>query len=165
MAPGLTPVAVEHAGNTTESVEEAREVMRLVADLLGRAYTGTKESSDGPVRAPPRPLPLRQADLIVVTPYNAQLALVREHLDRAGFPEVPVGTVDKFQGQEAAVAIVSLAASSAAVAPRGVEFLLLKNRRSTATCRAGDPPSTPKHEPPLGPVDHTKLGISLSLDT
>ena len=63
-------------------------------------------------RFPPRPL--RQRDLIVVTPYNAQLTVVRAALDEAGFPDVPVGTVDKFQGQEAAVAIVSLAASSAA---------------------------------------------------
>ncbi len=49
------------------------------------------------------------ATSIVVTPYSAQLALVRAALDEAGFPDVPVGTVDKFQGQEAAVAIVSLA--------------------------------------------------------
>lgn len=134
VAPGLTPMPVEHDGNTTESIEEAHEVVRLVADLLGRAYTGTRESPDGPVQAPPRPL--RQTDLIVVTPYNAQLALVRELLDRGGYSEVPVGTVDKFQGQEAAVAIVSLAASSATVAPRGVEFLLLKNRLNVAISRA-----------------------------
>ena len=63
-------------------------------------------------RGPARPL--RQRDIIVVTPYNAQLTVVRAALDEAGFPDVPVGTVDKFQGQEAAVAIVSLAASSAA---------------------------------------------------
>ena len=69
-------------------------------------------------------------------PYNAQLTLVRAALDAAGFTEVPVGTVDKFQGQEAAVAIVSLAASSAAAAPRGVEFLLLKNRLNVAISRA-----------------------------
>jgi len=71
-----------------------------------------------------------------VTPYNAQLTTVREALDKAGYPDVPVGTVDKFQGQEAAVAIVSLAASSAAAAPRGIEFLLLKNRLNVAVSRA-----------------------------
>ena len=83
-----------------------------------------------------RPDRCEQRDLIVVTPYNAQLTLVRTALDAAGFREVPVGTVDKFQGQEAAVAIVSLAASSAAAAPRGVEFLLLKNRLNVAISRA-----------------------------
>jgi superfamily I DNA and/or RNA helicase len=61
---------------------------------------------------------------------------VRAALDAAGYREVPVGTVDKFQGQEAAIAIVSLAASAAAAAPRGIEFLLLKNRLNVAISRA-----------------------------
>ncbi|MDQ0576774.1 TM0106 family RecB-like putative nuclease [Agromyces albus] len=85
---------------------------------------------------PTRSRPLAQRDLIVVTPYNAQLTVVRAALDEAGYHDVPVGTVDKFQGQEAAIAIVSLAASSAAAAPRGVEFLLLKNRLNVAISRA-----------------------------
>ncbi|MGR2752766.1 TM0106 family RecB-like putative nuclease [Agromyces arachidis] len=131
--PGLTPVPVAHEGNTTESAEEAEEVARIAGSLLGRAYVDASQGSDA-VGAEPRPL--TQSDLIVVTPYNAQLALVREALDRAGLREVPVGTVDKFQGQEAAVAIVSLAASSAAAAPRGIEFLLLKNRLNVAISRA-----------------------------
>lgn len=132
--PGLTPVPVEHEGNTTESVEEALEVVRIVRSVLGRSYTDTTDGAEGPTRAEARPL--AQADVIVVTPYNAQLTLVRAELDRAGYRDVPVGTVDKFQGQEAAVAIVSLAASSAAAAPRGVEFLLLKNRLNVAISRA-----------------------------
>jgi uncharacterized protein len=60
---------------------------------------------------------LTAADLIVVTPYNAQQVLVESVLADAGLGEIPVGTVDKFQGQEAAVAIVSLAASSGRDAP------------------------------------------------
>jgi uncharacterized protein len=72
----------------------------------------------------------------VVTPYNAQQVLVEEVLTAAGFAGVPVGTVDKFQGQEAAVAIVSLAASSGRDAPRGLEFLLLQNRLNVAVSRA-----------------------------
>lgn len=132
--PGLTAVPVAHEGNTTESAEEALEVVRIVASVLGRAYTDTTDGPDGP--APAEPHALEQSDVIVVTPYNAQLTLVREALDRAGYRDVPVGTVDKFQGQEAAIAIVSLAASSAAAAPRGVEFLLLKNRLNVAISRA-----------------------------
>ncbi|WP_353814772.1 TM0106 family RecB-like putative nuclease [Agromyces sp. SYSU T00266] len=132
--PGLTPVPIAHEGNTTESAEEAAEVVRIVGSLLGRAFTGIAHGDGEPVPATPRPL--EQGDVIVVTPYNAQLAVVRDALDRAGFTAVPVGTVDKFQGQEAAVAIVSLAASSAAAAPRGVEFLLLKNRLNVAISRA-----------------------------
>ena len=80
--------------------------------------------------------PLDQRDLIVVTPYNAQQVAVEEALASAGFPDVPVGTVDKFQGKEAAVAIVSLAASSGRDAPRGLEFLLLRNRLNVAISRA-----------------------------
>jgi len=129
VAPGLTPVPIEHTGNATTSPEEAAAVVRLVGELLGRGWIDATDSA-----APTRPL--QQRDLIVVTPYNAQLTLVRGALDAAGFMEVPVGTVDKFQGQEAAVAIVSLAASSAAAAPRGVEFLLLKNRLNVAISRA-----------------------------
>ena len=72
----------------------------------------------------------------MVTPYNAQQVAVEQALADAGFPDVPVGTVDRFQGQEAAVAIVSLAASSGRDAPRGLEFLLLRNRLNVAISRA-----------------------------
>ncbi|MFF2388088.1 TM0106 family RecB-like putative nuclease [Agromyces sp. NPDC058104] len=134
VAPGVTPVPVAHEGNSTYSPEEAESVVHLVRSLIGREWSDAADSSSGPVTAPPRAL--EQRDLIVVTPYNAQLATVREALDSAGLPDVPVGTVDKFQGQEAVVAIVSLAASSAHSAPRGLEFLLLKNRLNVAISRA-----------------------------
>lgn len=77
-----------------------------------------------------------QSDIIVVTPYNAQRQLVLDALADAGFPEVPVGTVDNFQGKEAVVSITSLAASSGRDAPRGPEFLLLQNRLNVAISRA-----------------------------
>ncbi|GAA1789919.1 TM0106 family RecB-like putative nuclease [Agromyces lapidis] len=134
VAPGVAPIPVVHEGNSTFSPEEAESVVHLVRSLVGREWTDAADSSTGPVTALPRPLD--QRDLIVVTPYNAQLGTVREALDAAGFTEVPVGTVDKFQGQEAVVAIVSLAASSASSAPRGLEFLLLKNRLNVAISRA-----------------------------
>jgi uncharacterized protein len=131
---GLHPIPVEHEGNATYSPEEAEVVVELVRSLMGREWADAEEGPGGNESCPTRQL--EQRDLIVVTPYNAQLATVREALDAAGFPEVPVGTVDKFQGQEAAVAIVSLAASSASAAPRGIEFLLLKNRLNVAISRA-----------------------------
>lgn len=134
VAPGVTPLPVVHEGNSTFSPEEAESVVHLVRSLIGREWTDADDSAAGPVAAAPRPL--EQRDLIVVTPYNAQLGTVRDALDVAGFTAVPVGTVDKFQGQEAVVAIVSLAASSAASAPRGLEFLLLKNRLNVAISRA-----------------------------
>lgn len=127
VAPGVTAVPLGHTGNATQSPEEAEVVVALVRDLLGRAWV----SGAGEM-----PRDLAQSDLIVVTPYNAQQVLVEEALAAAGFADVPVGTVDKFQGQEAAVAIVSLAASSGRDAPRGLEFLLLQNRLNVAVSRA-----------------------------
>lgn len=133
--PGLTPIALRHHGNATQSPEEAAEVARLVADLVGRTWTDVVVGSDDVgVPAPPRPLTAH--DIIVVTPYNAQQVAVEQALVAAGFPDVPVGTVDKFQGKEAVVAIVSLAASSGRDAPRGLEFLLLRNRLNVAISRA-----------------------------
>ncbi|WP_396427070.1 TM0106 family RecB-like putative nuclease [Leifsonia shinshuensis] len=126
--PGLHPVPVLHVGNSTASPEEARSVVELVDDLLGRSWNDPAAGRDDS--------PLGEDDIIVVTPYNAQLAEVRALLDAAGHRGVRVGTVDKFQGQEAAVAIVSLAASSAVDVPRGMSFLLMKNRLNVAISRA-----------------------------
>lgn len=163
--PGLVPIALRHHGNATQSLEEAAEVARLVTDLIGREWTDAATVPTAPPLAAPEasggvgpggasgasgrvgqdtegasvalpPRPLEQGDLIVVTPYNAQQVAVEAALAAAGYPDVPVGTVDKFQGKEAAVAIVSLAASSGRDAPRGLEFLLLRNRLNVAISRA-----------------------------
>ncbi|HPT94522.1 MAG TPA: TM0106 family RecB-like putative nuclease [Microbacteriaceae bacterium] len=133
--PGLHAIAVEHSGNATSSTEEADEVVRIAREVLGRAWTEVRVDGNGVAIAEPA-RPLEQSDIIVVTPYNAQLQCVRAALDAAGLHDVPVGTVDKFQGQEAAVAIMSLAASSAAEVPRGIEFLLMRNRLNVAISRA-----------------------------
>ncbi|WP_137843044.1 bifunctional RecB family nuclease/DEAD/DEAH box helicase [Microbacterium sp. 2FI] len=132
---GVHPVPVRHRGNTTQSLEEAGVVVRIVGDVIGRAWTDVRTDDDGTIE-PLSERPLVPADLIVVTPYNAQQVAVEEALAAAGFGAVRVGTVDKFQGQEAAVAIVSLAASSGRDAPRGLEFLLLRNRLNVAISRA-----------------------------
>ena len=128
VTPGVHPVPVLHVGNSTASPEEAEIVVALVRDLLGRSWTDPETGRDDD--------PLGEDDVIVVTPYNAQLAEVRALLDAEGYRGVRVGTVDKFQGQEAAVAIVSLAASSAVDVPRGMSFLLMKNRLNVAISRA-----------------------------
>src|SRR3712207_617302 len=89
--PGLHPVPVEHAGNSTESPEEAARIVELAQGLLGRRWTAPDEDrSDSP---------LTPNDLIVVAPYNAQVARIRERLDAVGLGAIRVGTVDKFQGQ------------------------------------------------------------------
>jgi len=73
---------------------------------------------------------------LVVAAYNAQVDLLRKKLDDAGFEQVLVGTVDKFQGREGLAVIYSFAASSSMDAPRGLEFLLDRNRLNVAISRA-----------------------------
>jgi uncharacterized protein len=121
---GVETVMVAHSGNITSSAEEAAEVVHQVGRHLGLVWqdeAGTR--------------PLGPEDILVVAAYNAQVNLVRDALDAAGHTAVRVGTVDKFQGQEAAVVIVSMACSAVAEAPRGMEFLLSRNRINVAVSR------------------------------
>ena len=74
--------------------------------------------------------------MLVVAPYNAQVLLLREHFDAAGLRDVAVGTVDKFQGRQAPVVFVSMTASSIDDVPRGISFLLNRNRLNVAVSRA-----------------------------
>lgn len=113
--PGLTAIEVQHQNNSTHSIEEVQQVLSLIREHIDQV--GAKE-------------------ILVVSPYNAQVDLLRHQLDTAGFTEVQVGTVDKFQGREANIVIISLAASTASDAPRGLEFLLDRNRLNVALSRA-----------------------------
>jgi uncharacterized protein len=122
---GLRYVPVDHAGNAQSSPEEADAVADIVAGLVGGTFSGR----DGATR------PLTPADVLVVSPYNAQVALLKRTLRARLGADVRVGTVDKFQGQEAPVVIYSLAASSAEDAPRGADFLLEENRFNVAVSR------------------------------
>ena len=124
--PGVETVFVEHAGNATSSKEEAAEVVRQARRHLGLAWV------PGPGC---EARPLDQQDLLVVAAYNAQVHLIRSALEEAGLPDIRVGTVDKFQGQEAPVVFVSMACSAVAEAPRGAEFLLNRNRINVAVSR------------------------------
>ncbi|RUQ98241.1 TM0106 family RecB-like putative nuclease [Labedella endophytica] len=133
LAPGVHVVPVAHEGNATHSSEEAAAVVDIVRGVLGLGWTDPGALHDG------KPLdrhPLEQSDVIVVCPFNAHVAAVHEALDTAGLTGVRVGTVDKFQGQEAVIAILSLAASSPTEVPRGMSFLLMKNRLNVAVSRA-----------------------------
>ncbi|GAB2461381.1 TM0106 family RecB-like putative nuclease [Xylanimonas ulmi] len=125
-APGCHPVPVPHRGNIQASTEEAAAVVRIIRGLLGATWSNGDDTGR----------PLVESDFIVVTPYNAQRVTVREALRAAGLGGVPVGTVDKFQGQEAVIAIVSMAASDAREVPRGMDFLIDRNRLNVAISRA-----------------------------
>ncbi|WP_350227702.1 DEAD/DEAH box helicase [Paraoerskovia sediminicola] len=137
--PGVGCVRVEHTGNVQSSAEEAEEVVRQVRAVVGRTWDdGKTEPAEGATdpERPPVGRPLEAADILVVAAYNAQVGVVQDALDRAGLAAVRVGTVDKFQGQEAPVAILTTAASSPAEVPRGMGFLLSRNRINVAVSRA-----------------------------
>lgn len=123
---GVETVFVMHSGNTTSSPEEAAEVVRQAQRHIGLKWI---PGGDKPAR------PLTPEDILVVAAYNAQVQLIRQALQRAGLAGVRVGTVDKFQGQEAPVVVVSMACSAVAEAPRGAEFLLNRNRINVAVSR------------------------------
>jgi len=112
---GLQLVPVEHFGNSSHSEEEIAKVLELTADLSAK---------------------VGEDEVLIVAPYNAQVDSIRDALDANGFHAVQVGTVDKFQGREAMAVIISLAASTAEDAPRGLEFLLDRNRLNVALSRA-----------------------------
>jgi uncharacterized protein len=126
LAPGLRVVPVPHEGNSNASPEEADEVVRLVQALLTCEWTDT-EGSQRPTGA---------EDVLVVTPFNAQIRQIERALARVGIEDVRVGTVDKFQGREAPAVIYSMASSSADDAPRAMEFLFDLHRLNVATSRA-----------------------------
>jgi uncharacterized protein len=119
---GLRFIPVEHAGNRTVSPEEADRVQQAFRSLLGLPWT----NRDGVTR------PLAVEDILVVAPYNAQVRTLIETLPEGA----RVGTVDKFQGQEAPVVIYSMATSSVDDAPRGMDFLFSLNRLNVAASRA-----------------------------
>jgi superfamily I DNA and/or RNA helicase len=120
---GLRLVGVSHLGNQSESPEEAEVVSSLVsAALEGGTWTDDKgEKHD-----------LGIGDILVVAPYNAQVKTIAERLPAGA----RVGTVDKFQGQQAPIVIYSMATSSPDEAPRGMQFLYSPNRLNVATSRA-----------------------------
>ncbi len=120
---GLRWVAVEHPVPSEQtSLAEAHVVRGLVADLLRGSWT----DADGRTR------PMEPEDVLVVAPYNAHVSTLSHALPEG----VRVGTVDRFQGQQAAVVVYSLASTSAALAPRGVPFLYDLHRLNVAISRA-----------------------------
>ena len=120
---GIRFVPVSHRGQSNESPEEAAEVAALVRDLLDSAATYTDAAGGTHT--------LAKADILLITPYNAQVRALSQAL-----PGFRIGTVDKFQGQEAPISIYSMATSSSDEAPHGMEFLYSLNRLNVATSRA-----------------------------
>lgn len=120
---GLHFVPVKHTGNTSDSPEEVEVIARLIDELLTRGTTWTNKKGVT--------VPLETKDILVVAPYNTQVALLAKRL-----PKARIGTVDKFQGQQAPIVFYSMATSTPEDAPRGMEFLYSGNRLNVATSRA-----------------------------
>lgn len=122
---GLRFVPVAHSGNTARSTEE----LETIAGLVSQLTTGNVSFVDRHQATHS----LTISDILIVAPYNAQVAALKEQL-----PDLAerIGTVDKFQGQEAPIVIYSMTSSSPEDAPRGMEFLYNPNRFNVATSRA-----------------------------
>jgi uncharacterized protein len=120
---GLRLIPLLHERNTNSSVEEVEMTVALVQNLISGtvAYQDKKGQSHQ----------LTENDIKIISPYNAQVNLLKEAL-----PGIEIGTVDKFQGQEAPVVIYSVATSTPQDAPRGMEFLYSPNRLNVAVSRA-----------------------------
>ena len=120
---GIRFLPVSHSGQSNASPEEVEAAAQLVRRLLGASPTYTDAVGETH--------PLVDSDVLLITPYNAQVRALSEAL-----PGFRIGTVDKFQGQEAPISIYSMATSSSEEAPRGMEFLYSLHRLNVATSRA-----------------------------
>ena len=120
---GLRYISVDHQGNQNSSPEEVEVIRELVAGILGSSTSwidrhGTEHS-------------IALDDILIIAPYNAQVFELQDRI-----PGGRIGTVDKFQGQEAPIVIYSMTTSTHADAPRGMNFLYSLNRLNVATSRA-----------------------------
>jgi hypothetical protein len=120
---GVLCLPIAHSGNQNSSPEEAN----VIADL----YRAMLDALSSWIDREGNEHPLTRGDILIITPYNAQVFEIQQRL-----PGARVGTVDKFQGQEAPVAIYSMATSSFADAPRGLDFLYSASRFYFAISRA-----------------------------
>lgn len=124
---GIIFIPVEHEGNTQASDEEVAEITLLASELLGRTFT----DKEGQQRA------ISWADILFVAPYNHQVNKLKQALASVpGGDDAKVGSVDKFQGQEAPIVFLSMCASDASESPRGLDFLFDKHRINVAISRA-----------------------------
>ncbi len=120
---GVCFVPVFHEGNTQGSPEEVVQITAIANELIGSSYW---PDPDGTARR------ISWDDILFVAPYNYQVNLLRAALGE----DAKIGSIDKFQGQEAPIVILSMCASDAADSPRGIDFLFSKNRLNVAISRA-----------------------------
>jgi len=117
---GIQYVELDHFGNEQASYEEIETIKHITQELLRSQKLGYEEKN------------ITEKDILIISPYNHQTRLLQDSLGN----KYQIGTVDKFQGREAAVVIISMASSDVESSPRGIEFLFEKNRLNVAITRA-----------------------------
>lgn len=125
---GIVFMPVEHQGNTQASDEEVEVIVEMANKMLARQFATGEMTAEGlsVIRS------IGWSDMLFVAPYNHQVSKLKAALG----PDARVGSVDKFQGQEAAIVFLSMCASDANESPRGIDFLFNKNRLNVALSRA-----------------------------
>ena len=121
---GIHFIPVIHQGNTQSSEEEVEVIKHLANNLIDVPYWPKSEGENKRL--------IGWSDILFIAPFNYQVNLLKAVLN----PDAKVGSVDKFQGQEAPIVFLSMCASDANESPRGVEFLFSKNRLNVAISRA-----------------------------
>jgi predicted RecB family nuclease len=119
---GILPILVKHQGNTQSSQEEVDKIKAIIAELKTAQFIDKDQVTH----------PITEESILIVAPYNMQVNLLIEQLG----PNYKIGTIDKFQGQEAPVVIISMAVSDVDDSPRGLDFIFDKNRLNVAISRA-----------------------------
>ncbi|MDC0922484.1 TM0106 family RecB-like putative nuclease [Gammaproteobacteria bacterium] len=119
---GIEYIPVEHIGNEQASLEEALKIKEIIKSLLRSTKTNRDRLETE----------VTKEDILIVTPYNHQVRLLSDTLGSS----FNIGTVDKFQGREAPIVIISMASSNALTSPRGLSFLFDPNRLNVAISRA-----------------------------
>lgn len=119
---GVLWLPIEHEGNTQSSQEETDHIKKLITELLSGTHQDKHQKSQA----------MTENDILVVAPYNMQVNLLKEQLPEG----IRVGTIDKFQGQEAPVVIVSMGVSDVNDSARGLDFVFDINRLNVAISRA-----------------------------
>jgi uncharacterized protein len=119
---GILPIMVKHSGNTQSSEEEVEQIKAIIAELKTGQFINKEQQAET----------ITDKSILIVAPYNMQVNLLKEKLG----PDYQIGTIDKFQGQEAPVVIISMAVSDVDDSPRGLDFIFDKNRLNVAISRA-----------------------------
>lgn len=117
---GIKYIELDHYGNSQASIEEVEVIQKVTNELLKSTKNGYESST------------ITEDDILIISPFNHQTRMLQQHLG----DKYQIGTVDKFQGRQAAVVIISMASSDVESSPRGIEFLFERNRLNVAITRA-----------------------------